>query len=44
VWMKLPARLMKEKPSVLQREGEELPTPLWELVHRMLEEPPDTRF
>jgi hypothetical protein len=44
LWMKLPAQLMKEKPSVLQREGEELPTPLWELVHRMLEEPPGTRF
>jgi len=44
LWMRLPAQLMKEKPSVLQREGEELPTPLWELVHRMLEEPPGTRF
>ena len=40
LWMKLPAQLMKEKPSVLQREGEELPEPLWELVHRMLEGPP----
>jgi hypothetical protein len=39
LWMKLPAQLMKEKPSVLQREGEELPAPLWELVHRMLEGP-----
>jgi hypothetical protein len=44
LWMKLPAQLMKEKPSVLQREGEELPVPLWELVHRMLEEAPSTRF
>jgi len=44
LWMRLPAQLMKEKPSVLQREGEELPTPLWDLVHRMLEEPPGTRF
>ena len=40
LWMKLPAQLMKEKPSVVQREGEKLPQPLWELVHRMLEEPP----
>jgi hypothetical protein len=40
LWMKLPQQLMREKPSVLQREGEELPEPLWELVHRMLEEPP----
>ena len=44
LWMKLPAQLMKEKPSVLQREGEELPVPLWELVHQMLEGPPSTRF
>ena len=40
LWMKLPAQLMKEKPSVLQREGEDLPEPLWALVHRMLEGPP----
>jgi molybdopterin-guanine dinucleotide biosynthesis protein len=40
LWMRLPAQLMKEKPSVLQREGEELPEPLWALVHRMLEGPP----
>jgi hypothetical protein len=38
LWMKLPAQLMKEKPSVLQREGEKLPEPLGELVHRMLEQ------
>jgi hypothetical protein len=37
LWMKLPERLMREKPSVLQREGEKLPEPLWELVHRILE-------
>jgi hypothetical protein len=40
LWMKLPAQLMKEKPSVLQQEGEELPEPLWALVHRILEGPP----
>jgi hypothetical protein len=40
LWMKLPAQLMREKPSVLQREGQPLPEPLWVLVHRMLEEPP----
>lgn len=44
LWMKLPVQLMKEKPSVLQREGEELPKPLWELVHRMLEALPSTSF
>ncbi|HXY00005.1 MAG TPA: hypothetical protein VEI54_03730 [Candidatus Limnocylindrales bacterium] len=40
LWMRFPAQLMKEKPSVLQREGEDLPEPLWVLVHRMLEEAP----
>lgn len=40
LWMKLPAQLMKEKPSVLQREGQALPEPLWALVHRILEGPP----
>lgn len=40
LWMRLPAQLMREKPSVLQREGEKLPEPLWELVHRMLESAP----
>ena len=44
LWMKLPAHLMREKPSVLQRQGEELPKPLWELVHRMLQGAPSTRF
>jgi len=40
LWLKLPAQLMKEKPSVIQREGEGLPQPLWALVHRTLEGPP----
>lgn len=40
LWMRLPVQLMKEKPSVLQREGEDLPEPLWALVHRILEGPP----
>jgi hypothetical protein len=40
LWMKLPEQLMREKPSVLQREGEALPEPLWELVHRILEGEP----
>jgi hypothetical protein len=44
LWMKLPSQLMREKPSVLQREGEPLPEPLWELVHRMIEAPPSTSF
>jgi molybdopterin-guanine dinucleotide biosynthesis protein len=40
LWMRLPAQLMKEKPSVLQREGQELPEPLRALVHRTLEGAP----
>jgi hypothetical protein len=39
LWMRLPKQLMRAKPSVLQRDGEALPEPLWELVHRMLEAP-----
>jgi hypothetical protein len=39
-WTKLPSRLLKEKPSVLQREGEPLPGPLHVLVQRALEAPP----
>jgi len=38
-WTKLPARLLKEKPSVMQREGEPLPEPLHVLVQRVLEGP-----
>jgi hypothetical protein len=38
-WTKLPARLLKEMPSVMQREGEPLPEPLHVLVQRILEEP-----
>jgi hypothetical protein len=40
LWMKLPTKLLREKPSVLQREGEELPRPLEALVYRMMEEAP----
>ena len=38
-WTKLPARLLKEKPSVAQREGDPLPEPLHVLVQRLLEGP-----
>jgi hypothetical protein len=38
-WMKLPSRLLREKPSVSQREGEPLPGPLQALVQRALENP-----
>ena len=39
-WMKLPAKLLREKPSVNPREGEPLPKPLEVLVKRALEAPP----
>ena len=38
-WTKLPARLLKEKLSVFQREGEPLPDPLHVLVQRALDAP-----
>lgn len=38
-WLKLPSRLLREKPSVSQREGEPLPEPLHVLVRRVLESP-----
>jgi hypothetical protein len=38
-WLKLPSRLLREKPFVSQREGEPLPQPLHVLVSRVLEAP-----
>lgn len=38
-WLKLPAKVLKEKPSVTQHEGEPLPGPLHVLVQRALEGP-----
>jgi hypothetical protein len=38
-WMKLPARLLREKPSVSQAEGEPLPGSLQALVQRALAGP-----
>lgn len=38
-WTKLPAGLLKERPSVVQGEGEPLPGPLHVLVQRVLEAP-----
>jgi len=43
LWMKLPAKLLQEKLSVVQREGENLPEPIWTLVHRMVEAEPQAR-
>ena len=42
-WLRLPAQLLREKPSVVQREGEPLPEPLQVLVHRVLEATPSVR-
>ena len=39
LWSKLPARLLREKPSVTQQEGQALPEPLQVLVERTLEGP-----
>jgi hypothetical protein len=39
-WSKLPANLLRTKPSVSQREGEPLPEPLKVLIARALEAPP----
>jgi hypothetical protein len=39
-WLNLPARLLREKPSVSQQEGEPLPEALRVLVQRALEAPP----
>jgi hypothetical protein len=39
-WVKLPANLLRTKPSVSQREGEPLPEPLHVLIERVLQSPP----
>jgi hypothetical protein len=39
-WIKLPANLLRTKPSVSQREGEPLPEPLHVLIERALLAPP----
>ena len=38
-WMQLPTQLLRQKPSLLQRQGEPLPNPLFQLVKRILESP-----
>jgi hypothetical protein len=39
-WIKLPANLLRTKPSVSQREGDPLPEPLQVLIERVLQSPP----
>jgi hypothetical protein len=38
-WMQLPTQMLRQKPSLLQRQGEPLPDPLLQLVKRILESP-----
>lgn len=38
-WTQIPASLLRQKPSLLQREGEALPEPLFQLVKRILQSP-----
>lgn len=38
-WNMVPDRFLREKPSFLQREGEPLPEPLFQLVKRLVETP-----
>ena len=38
-WMQVPASLLRQKPSLLQREGEPLPEPLVQLIKRILQTP-----
>ena len=40
-WIKLPASLLRTKPSVSQREGEPLPEPLHVLIERVLQSSPN---
>jgi hypothetical protein len=42
-WLKLPAQLLREVPSVRQLEGEPLPVPLQVMVRRVLEGPADVK-
>jgi molybdopterin-guanine dinucleotide biosynthesis protein len=44
VWTKLPAKLLREKPSATQREGEALPEVVQVLVQRVLEAPAAIRI
>src|SRR6185437_491725 len=39
-WIKLPANVLRSKPSVSQREGEPLPEPLQVIIERVLQAPP----
>lgn len=40
LWLKMPAKLLQQRPSVLHRPGEPLPRPLQSLVYQMLDDAP----
>jgi hypothetical protein len=42
-WLKLPAQILRDVPSVRQLEGEPLPIPLQVMVRRVLEGPADAK-
>lgn len=44
IWMKVPAKLLRERPSVLQMPGEPLSRPLESLIHQMLDDAPSVEF
>ena len=44
LWMKVPSKLLQQRPSVLQRQGEPLPRPLESLIYQMLDDSPSVSF
>ena len=44
LWMKVPPKLLQQRPSVLQTQGELLARPLESLIHQMLDDPPSVEF
>lgn len=44
LWMKVPPKLLQQRPSVLQSEGESLARPLESLIHQMIDDPPSVEL
>src|SRR3974390_1301471 len=40
LWMKVPPKLLQQRPSVLQTQGESLARPLESLIHQMIDDHP----
>ncbi len=40
LWMKVPPKLLQQRPSVLQTQVESLARPLESLIHQMIDDPP----